>query len=171
MSVRVCGSLSQTILQTGNAFALRYSGARVSVTECDTSLNDGIKRAADVRIDEGLEGMKVGNNGIQHHAWFDSGYVFLRQSHDEFGIWFKEDLGSEVVFCFIAHVQAESSTMLGSTVDTCSCVSPMINLAIPSFEMSRSFLNQVLAHFDLLRNWNVTKVYLRRISRKRCIMS
>ena len=30
----------------------------------------------------------------------------------------------------------------------------------PSFEMSRSFLNQVLAHFDLLRNWKVTKVYL-----------
>ena len=49
-------------MQTGNAFALRNSGARVSVTECDTSLNDGIKRAADVRIDEGLEGMKVGNN-------------------------------------------------------------------------------------------------------------
>ena len=56
------------------------------------------------------------SSGIQHHAWFDSGFVFLRQSHDKFG-----------------H---------------------------PSFEMSRSFLNQVLAHFDLLRNWKVTKVYL-----------
>ena len=56
------------------------------------------------------------SSGIQHHAWFDNGYVFLRQSHDKFG-----------------H---------------------------PSFEMSRSFLNQVLAHFDLLRNWQVTKVYL-----------
>ena len=30
--------------------------------------------------------------------------------------WFKEFLGSEVVLWFIAHVQAESSTMLGSTV-------------------------------------------------------
>ena len=56
------------------------------------------------------------SSGIQHHAWFDSGYVFLRQSHDDFGY--------------------------------------------PSFVMSRSFRNQVLAHFDLLRNWKVTKVYL-----------
>ena len=47
---------------------------------------------------------------------FDSGYVFLRQSHDDFGY--------------------------------------------PSFVMSRSFLNQVLAHYDLLRNWKVSKVYL-----------
>ena len=70
------------------------------------------------------------SSGIQHHAWFDSGYVFLRQSHDGLGIWFKEDLGSEVVLSFIAHVQTESSTMLGSTVDTCSCVSPIINLTI-----------------------------------------
>ena len=89
--------------------------------------------------------------------------------------------------------------MLGSTVDTCSCVSPTMNLVFglkrtwdqklssgllltfkrnpapclvrqwirvpasvpcdkfghPSFEMSRSFLNQVLAHFDLLRNWTM----------------
>ena len=70
------------------------------------------------------------SSGIQHHAWFDSGYVFLRQSHGGFGILFKEDLGSEVVLCFIADVEAESSTMLGSTVDTCSCVSPTISLAI-----------------------------------------
>ena len=26
------------------------------------------------------------SSGIQHHAWFDSGYVFLRQSHDVFGM-------------------------------------------------------------------------------------
>ena len=57
------------------------------------------------------------------------------QSHDGFGIWFEEDFGAEVVFWFFAHVQAESSTMLGSTmlgstVDTCSCVSPTISLAI-----------------------------------------
>ena len=43
--------------------------------------------------------------------------------------WFEEDLGSEVALRFIAHVQAESSTMLGSTVDTCSCVSPSMILA------------------------------------------
>ena len=54
----------------------------------------------------------------------------------------------------------ESSAMLGSTVDTCSCVGPTMIFGHPSFEMSRSFLNQVLANFDLLRNWKVTKVYL-----------
>ena len=41
--------------------------------------------------------------------------------------WFEEDFGAEVVFWFIAHVQAEFSTMLGSTVDTCSCVSPTLS--------------------------------------------
>ena len=56
------------------------------------------------------------SSGIQHHAWFDSGHVFLRQSHDDFGY--------------------------------------------PSFVMSCSFRNQALAHFDLLRNWKVSKVYL-----------
>ena len=44
--------------------------------------------------------------------------------------WFEEDLGLDFVLWFIAHVQAESSTMLGSTVDTCSCVSSTMILAI-----------------------------------------
>ena len=43
--------------------------------------------------------------------------------------WFEEDLGLDFVLWFIAHVQAESSTMLGSTVDTCSCVSSTLILA------------------------------------------
>ena len=90
------------------------------------------------------------------------------QSHDGFGIWFEEDFGAEVVFWFFAHVQAESSTML----EFRQClVRQWIRVlrqshdkfGHPSFVMSRSFLKQVQAHFDLLRNW--------KISRKRCIMS
>ena len=139
MAVRFAGPLSQTILQTGNAFGLRYSGARVSVTECDTSLNDGIKRAADVRIDEGLEGMKVGNNGIQHHAWFDSGYVFLRQSHGEFGIWFKEDLGSEVSYALLLTFKRNPAPCLVRQWIRVPASVPC-KFGHPSFEMSAFLL-------------------------------
>ena len=63
------------------------------------------------------------SSGIQHHAWFDSGYVFLRKFLDDFGY--------------------------------------------PSFVMSHSFRNHVLAHFveelegvqGVLRSWKETTAY------------
>ena len=60
--------------------------------------------------------------------------------------WFEEDFGAEVVFWFFAHVQAESSTMLGSTVDTCSCVSPTMDLV---FCLKRTW-DQMLSYVLLL---------------------
>merc|ERR1711916_318636 len=100
----------------GCAFALRGSGARVFIAECDPI-------CALQACMEGLEGMKVDNINPQVDR-----FVFP----DGHGV-----------------VVLASGRLLNLGCAT----------GHPSFVMSCSFTNQVLAQLDLLRNWKETKAY------------
>merc|ERR1712160_97276 len=131
----------------GCAFAMRGSGARVIITECDPIC----------ALQACMEGFQVATmEDVVHEIDI---FVSTTGNFNIITLEHMKKMKNNAIVCNIGHFDNEID-MAG--LEGCPGIK-MVNLGCatghPSFVMSCSFTNQVLAQLDLLNNWKVTKSY------------